>query len=298
MISFVKNNIDIPPGQLFTAIIGVAPSKGARSPTLWNAVFKSKWPTVTMYPLDIDQCDLDIAMTSLNSNSYFLGGAVAMPYKELVAQWLGEARLTPAANRIGAVNCIYRNSNGELCGTNTDGEAALKCYESARGSVAGKSVMLLGCGGAGKAVATYLSEAGAKITIVVRNYDKVRDFINSISGVAVSWSEVDRIISTHEIIINTTDIGNVASGKENQMPLSIEQMIQINPAAVIYDIVYDPTPSLLLSSAYKLGLATIGGGCMNLEQAVLGFGYCLPNAVNNELVRKIMLEEKKSCGWS
>ncbi len=297
VMRYIQNKPDISLNERFAAIIGLSPSKGARSPALWNAVFEKSGTGARMYPLDVLESDLDATMAALCAETRYLGGAVAMPHKESIARWLGRERLSEEANRIGAVNCIFRKPNGDLCGTNTDGEAALACFVDSYGSVVGKAVFLLGCGGAGKAVAAYFSAAGARVTLGVRDVAKVSGFAASISATAVAWDDFERVAGVQDVIVNTTDIGFAGSGKGNQTPLLAEQVELLKPDARVYDIIYDPAPTVLLAAAARRGLATMGGGCMNLEQAVLGFGYCMPGTGDRDEVRKIMLAEKKSRGW-
>lgn len=297
MVQFTQNKPEIAPNERFAAVIGLNPSKEARSPALWNAVFDKNGAATRMYPLDVLEADLDKVMKALHAEPRYLGGAVAMPHKESIAKWLGGDRLTKEAKRIGAVNCIFRRPNGDLCGTNTDGEAARVCFVNSFGSVLGKAVLLLGCGGAGKAVAVYFREAGAKVTLGVRDVAKVFDFAASISATVVSWNDFERVARDQNVIVNTTDIGFSGSGKRDQTPLSAEQIELLQTDTIIYDIIYDPAPTILLATAGRRGLVTMGGGCMNLEQAALSFVYCMPGTGDRDGVRKIMLAEKRSRGW-
>ena len=144
MISeLVENKIDFEKLGLYAAIIGETPSKGARSPLLWNAAFKAHDLDQSMIPFDVNQKNIFQLLNELNDDKNFVGGAVAVPYKETVAQWLGGA-ITPEAKKIGAVNCLFRGNDGQLMGTNTDGEAARITYEDKFGSLNGKSILILG----------------------------------------------------------------------------------------------------------------------------------------------------------
>jgi shikimate dehydrogenase len=250
-----------------------------------------------MHPLDVLPEDVNAVMTALRDEPRYRGGAVTTPHKETIARWLGEARLTPEANRIGAVNCIFRSVDGNLHGTNTDGEGALTCFAAEHGTVEGKNVLQLGCGGAGKAVASYFSAAGAKVTLMVRDVSKVSGFASSISADVAGWETFDRLGPRQNILINATDVGFSGTGKRDRAPLTRDQIASLKPGTTIYDLIYDPSPTLLLSMASDRGLAVMDGTRMNLEQAVLGFGYCFPAVGNREQVREIMSLEKKRRGW-
>ena len=284
--------------SLYTLIIGLNPSKGARSPILWNSVFNEKSLKVKMLPLDVDENNLDELLNYLSKDINFKGGAIAVPFKENVAIWLGANNLTNEAQKIGAVNCLFRSDDGVLMGTNTDGEASINCFMQKFGSIKNKNVLQFGCGGAGKAVSTYFSTNGAKITLVVRNINsKLVKFANSISANIINWNDLKNpnLLNT-DIIINTTDIGFSGSFKQNEKLLSEDQIDGISHNCIVYDIIYDPTSTNFLKSCETKGLRIYNGTDMNLEQAVIGFSKCFPEISILE-VREIMLIEKNNNNW-
>ena len=234
--SLIENKIEISNLDKYAAIIGEAPSKGARSPKLWNAVFKSNNLNYSMVPFDVTKDNIIDLLSILSQDIDFIGGAIAVPYKEIVAKWLGN-NLTPEAKKIGAVNCLYRDFDGKLKGTNTDGEAALMSYKSIFGSVKGKTVMILGTGGAAKAIAAYFSnnvglDGGVKI---VGRLERGREFSKSINASSVEWSELDDNLSDIDIVINCTTIGY--GDQEELSPLTSEQMHKLKNNTVIFDII-------------------------------------------------------------
>ena len=117
--NLLENNYTHPKNKIFASIIGEHPSHGARSPKLWNAAFLSHKIDCQMLPMDVSQTNLKKLLEELDKDINFIGGSVTTPYKELVAGWLTPERMTPEASSIGAVNCLFRNKNGSLCGTNT-----------------------------------------------------------------------------------------------------------------------------------------------------------------------------------
>ena len=124
----INNNVNLNNLDKFAAIIGSQPSKGARSPILWNSAFKAHGLNYLMLSLDVEKDNLFKLLESLNSDIDFIGGAITTPHKISVAKWLGN-KITKEAAKIGAVNCLFRNEKGELLGTNTDGEAAVLSFE-------------------------------------------------------------------------------------------------------------------------------------------------------------------------
>lgn len=282
-------------GRSFAAIIGTAPSKGARSPMLWNAAFKAQGIDAEMLPIDIPSEKLEQLLTVLDANPHFLGGAVAVPHKESVAQWLKE-RLPLQVKAIGAVNCLFRNEAGRLAGTNTDGEGALLSFESHFGKVEGKSVLLLGPGGAGKAVAVFVRQAigtNGQLRIAGRS-ETGRQYAEQLKCDWIKWSEVTAALSTTEVLINCTSVGAAAAA--GQTPVSKENLSLLPRHAVVFDVIYDPSPSALLSLAVSCGLQVLDGSEMNLAQAVLAYGYAAAQPKGRDVTCKAMEQAKQMIG--
>ena len=93
------------------------------------------------------------------------------------------------------------------------------------------------------------------------------------------WNDFTSILSEIDILVNCTTLGGV--GKENDSPLSDYQLELLPAKTVVYDIIYNPNPTRLLASAKARGLTVFDGLRMNLEQAVIAFGY----AVTEQLKR-------------
>lgn len=289
--ALLDNALVYPEQTRFAAILGASPSKGARSPTLWNAAFKAQGVDAQMLPMDVSAERLTQLLTALEANPDFIGGAIAMPYKESIAHWLGD-RLTSEAQAIGAVNCLYRDTIGQLMGTNTDGEGALVSYEKQFGSLSGKSVLLLGPGGAGKAVAAYMARAvkpQGRLTICSR---VSVDYTRLGATVGMQWDELARALPIVDILVNCTSVG--AATQIDQSPLSPIQLAKLPVHAVVFDIIYQPSPTKLLQLAKERGLKTLDGMAMNLEQAILAYGYAAPQTLGSEVTRTAMEVAKKS----
>ncbi len=288
----ISNQISVGADERFAAILGANPSQGARSPALWNAAFAAHDGSEKMVPLDVDGGNLALLLADLEADGRFMGGAVTAPHKETTAQWL-DGRLTPTAQKIGAVNCLFRrDGQGPLWGTNTDGEGALVCIEAARGPVKGHEVVQLGAGGAGKAVAAYLCGAGARLTLCVRESEKILAFAGRIGARVVAWENRVKALGEAVLAINTTSLGGVAGNMVDQTPLDSEAISRLPANAWAYDIIYDPCPTRFLVLAAKHGLKTVDGRCMNLEQAILGFGYAADEPKGHDATRAAMEQAK------
>jgi len=281
--SLIENKIDISSLDKYAAIIGANPSNGARSPKLWNAMFKHSSLNYSMIPLDVTKDKIIELLDSLNQDRKFIGGAIAVPYKETVAQWLGK-NITLEAKKIGAVNCLYRGASGDLYGTNTDGEASLIAFENKFGSIDSKKILIFGLGGAGKAVAAYFSSKSEKVIIATRS--EMMYYAKKIGANWVNWSQIDTLVTKQDVIINCTSIG--FGSQENLSPLSKEQVEKLAKSTIIYDIIYQPLETNLLSMSKYQGLSTLNGLSMNLEQAVLAYQYAVDSKSSTEQIRSTM----------
>lgn len=276
--SLLSNSLEIPNKTSFAAIIGESPSKGARSPRLWNAAYRALGVQTKMHPFDVSSDNLEALLGLLEADSYFVGGCVAVPYKEDVCKILSN-NVTPEALAIGAVNSIFRDSKGALCGTNTDGEAALKSLISSYGSLEKKSVLILGGGGAGKSLCPYISKAvGAQGSVLLACRTNFPSELQvkklGISG-SIKWDEISDVAPTIDILINCTSVGHGINTAFS--PLNLAILTSFKQLSLVYDIIYDPQQTKLLEYASELSLDTLNGLTMNLEQAVLAFEYALPN---------------------
>ena len=117
MQDFLDNDPTISTAK-FAAILGLTPSKGARSPQLWNAAFTAASIDAAMVPMDVTPENLAGLVAALKADKRYIGGAVAVPHKQEIAKLLD--RLEPEAERIGAVNAIYRDGD-ELVGERAAG---------------------------------------------------------------------------------------------------------------------------------------------------------------------------------
>lgn len=206
-------SLDLGATERFAAIVGEAPSRGARSPLLWNAAFRSLGISGLMHPLDVRPENLPAVMGVLRDDERFIGGAVAVPYKQAVVSLLDEVE--SEARTIGAVNCIYRRGRS-LVGANTDGAGFLAVLEAELGDgfLSGRSGVVLGAGGAGRAVATYVGAAvgrGGRLVLANRTTGRAADLAEQLRGCAkvdVSGLPVDPgALAGADVVVNCTAIG-------------------------------------------------------------------------------------------
>ena len=207
-----RASLDLDSTHHYAAILGAAPSKGARSPSLWNKAFKALNISAVMHPMDVAPAELADIVEDLRGDPRFLGGAVAVPYKQEILRSLDE--LEDEAQAIGAVNCLYRRE-GRLVGANTDGAAALMSIRRLVPELSGAVVVLLGIGGAGSAVAAYLARAiGPSGRLLLANRTPGKEaFVRSLraycrSEIVPTWPVPQEVLANADLIINATSIGS------------------------------------------------------------------------------------------
>ena len=145
---YIDNKINFDKKKQFVAIIGAKPSKGARSPTLWNKAYRKMKINKIMIPLDVKSNNLGKLIYSLKKNSNFYGCSVTIPHKEAVMKYLDE--VNEDARKIGSVNTIIKK-NSKLIGYNTDLMGCNYSLDKLRENKNFKKIVIIGCGGAGKA---------------------------------------------------------------------------------------------------------------------------------------------------
>lgn len=190
------------------------------------------------------------------------GCNVTMPCKQAIAEHLDT--IDPIARRIGAVNTVINHSAGLLMGTNTDFQGAHFALDAS--APAGKKIVLLGAGGAARAVLEELRQVGAShVTILNRSQDKARDLLDRF-GLEGTIGPVGGAPAA-DLLINATSLG-----MEGQPLLDID-LSALPSDATVFDLVYHPLETPLLAEARRLGLATVDGLTMLIWQASMAFTY-------------------------
>ena len=282
LFNLVENKIPKFENQYVT-IIGLNPSKGARSPVLWNAAFKQFGIAMKMFPLDVERENVENLIYYLENDNLFRGSAVAAPYKVVAADVLKD-NLTPQAKSIGAINCIFRDEKGKLRGTNTDGEAALKCIINKVGPIDNKNILILGSGGVAKAVCGYISSnisEKSNLFLVSRsnNFKKLEKERLNITEI-LSFKNFQKYLHQTDIVINCTSVG--WNDQINDSPIDLKELSLLPKNAFVYDVIYQPLKTKLLNLASSIDIDNENGLSMNLEQAILAFKYVMPDLIRDE----------------
>lgn len=205
-----------------------------------------------------------------------LGANVTMPYKEAVLPLLDE--LDELAASIRAANVIV-NREGKLIGYNTDAEGFMKALRQDGGfEPEGKRIVLLGAGGAARAAGFALVKAKAR-SLIISNWPPEWEWALALASdlksfgseiVAVPWGgeRLGEALAACDLLVNCTSVGMKHSATEGQSPLSAEL---IPKQALIYDVVYNPIETPLLTDAKKVGARTLSGLRMLVYQGAAAF---------------------------
>lgn len=189
------------------------------------------------------------------------GLGVSMPYKQEVLPLVDA--LDPVAARIGAVNTLV-NEGGRVTGHNTDWIGAVRAVEEVT-ALEGKRVLLLGAGGAARAIAFGLRERGAAVRIANRDREKAARLAAEVGAAAAALDEA-AFAGDHEVIINATSRGMAEVDARSPVP---EEALR--PGIFVMDIVYKPMRTALVEAAERRGAVAIHGGRMLLHQAAEQF---------------------------
>jgi shikimate dehydrogenase len=188
------------------------------------------------------------------------GLSITIPHKSAVLPHLDD--LDERAREIGAVNTVV-NRDGRLVGYNTDASGALKALEE-RISLAGRRCLLLGAGGAARAIGFGLRDKVAGITVANRSPDRGRALARSLACSFMPLDELEGVQA--DLLIQTTPVG--MAPEDRVCPVS-EQILR-NGMAVM-DIIYNPPETRLLALARSRGCVTISGLSMFIHQGAEQF---------------------------
>ena len=277
--------------DFYSVIVGTKPSKGARSPKLWNKVYTYEGKNVLMVPVDVKEENLETLFNYLKQDKHCLGGAVAVPYKEKIFNLI-KNNVREEIRAIGAINCFYRLTSGHLAndftGTNTDGEACLEPVRKQLTETNNLNIGLMGYGGAGKAILNFLLkdfDDKHKIYVFNRNPIKIKD-VGRGKLFTCALDDLATYIPHLDLLINATSVGHIDNIHSTPVPTQVLE--QAKKTMIVYDIIYDPKRTKLLKDSEEKGLKTINGLRMNLIQAVLAYSYTNPTALEKEEIFNIM----------
>jgi shikimate dehydrogenase len=229
----------------------------SKSPSLHNEYYKLKNYPLKYTIFDIKINEMSSFISSLRKNN-ILGLNVTIPYKEIIIKYLDE--ITYPANKINAVNTVLVSDKG-LIGYNTDYSGFIKSLQINNLELNDGNALIIGAGGAAKAVYHALSDLNCKsIDVTNRNLEKAFIQFGDYCEIIPLSSLKD--LSKYNIIINCTPLGGV--NHLDSLPMEIES---IKKGCIAYDLVYNPKETRFLNEAKEHGAIIINGESMLKYQA-------------------------------
>jgi shikimate dehydrogenase len=258
------------------------------SPVMHNAAFKKAAIDASYGKFHVTTDALPQAINGIRALG-LRGINVTVPHKTAVISLLDE--VDPLAQSIGAVNTIV-NREGKLIGFNTDGLGFVEgLKKEIRGGLSNKSVLIIGAGGASKAIYHTLAALGVKkIDLANRSEEKAAAMIGTCpAGVESHYhglDEAERVLHLYDIVIQTTSIGMYPLVGES--PVRIER---VKAGAVFSDIIYNPLKTTFLKQAEEKGAIIQNGIDMFVHQGALAFNKWTGVTPDTDLMKKVVLKQ-------
>ncbi|KXZ55471.1 hypothetical protein GPECTOR_2g1020 [Gonium pectorale] len=290
-----------------TKVFGIIgnPVSHSKSPLIHNTAFQHIGYDGVYVPLLVD--DLERFLNAFGSHPDFAGFSVTIPHKEAALRLASE--VDPVARQIGAVNTLIRQADGSFKGYNTDWLAAIAAIErgvagvpggaaaaataastSAPGGaspLAGKTVVVIGAGGAGRALAFGAATKGAKVIIANRNRERADALAAALGGSAssCSWEDLVEGRVVGDVLANSTSVGMHPHEEESPVPAHVTAKYK-----VVFDAVYNPLWTKLLRDARDAGCTPVDGLQMFVGQALEQFRLFTGQEPPAELMEQTVLD--------
>ncbi|OUL31634.1 shikimate dehydrogenase [Nostoc sp. 106C] len=256
-----------------TKLLGVIghPVEHSLSPVMHNAAIAQLGLDYVYLPFPIAPENLEVALAGFAAVGV-VGFSVTIPHKQAIMPLLSE--ITPIAQAIGAVNTVTRQDH-QWVGTNTDIEGFIAPLQTTyHQDWSQKAAVILGNGGAARAVVAGCHQLGfAKIHVVGRNQQRLQEFYDSWDNSSLAanlqvhtWDKLAKLIPQANLLVNTTPIGMYP--KVDESPLSATEIAELPKEAIAYDLIYIPKPTQFLQLAEKQGAIAIDGLEMLVQQGV------------------------------
>jgi len=259
-----------------TSVYGVVgfPVGHSLSPAIHNAAFESIGFDGLYLPLLVETAYEHFAafMDGFLTRPWLdlHGLSVTIPHKENALRYLRrhDGIIDPGAQRVGCVNTIVISPQGALAGYNTDLDGALDALTAGMGisrpELADREVAVLGAGGAARALVAGLTDLGARVSIYNRTAERAQRLAAEFGATAVELSELPR--ASARIIINCTSLGMHPNIEDSPFPSA-----SLSSDMIVFDTVYNPLRTRLLTEAVAAGARTISGADMLINQAAQQF---------------------------
>jgi len=280
-----------------TRVCGIIgdPVEHSLSPAMHNAAFQELNLDFVYVAFRVRKDELREAIAGAKSLD-IKGLNVTMPHKNAVMKYLDE--IEPTARSIGAVNTIL-NDKGRLIGYDTDGIGALKALKENGVSLDGKKLLLLGAGGAGKAIAFHAAQEVEELRILNRTTQKAKDlakvlrkkFGKKIGGNSLSAKTIKKELEDADMLVNATSVGMYP--KDDQ---SLIDPSWLRPSLCVMDIVYNPIETKLAKDAKFVGAKVVSGVEMLVYQGAASFKIWTNRPAPVKVMRKAILNKLSELG--
>jgi shikimate dehydrogenase len=273
-----------------TRICGVIgdPIEHTLSPIMYNAAFKALKFDFAFLAFKVKAADVEKAVSGMRALGIH-GLNVTMPHKSVVINYLDE--VDQAAKAIGSVNTIL-NKDGRLFGFNTDGIGALHALRENGVEPRGKKVLLLGAGGAARAIAYTLAQEAEELVILNRTVKQAAELANLLKQTfnrkvvadALSIDAIKDNLEDSDVLINATSVGMKPNA--NKTPVAFEWL---KPDLAVMDIVYNPLETKLAKDAKVAGAKVVSGVEMLIYQGAASFETWTEHSAPVEVMRHAAL---------
>ncbi len=283
------NNPNIGARTNILCVIG-HPIEHSMSPVIHNAALNDLALDYVYLAFDVLTNDLEKAILGIKKGN-IKGINVTIPHKEAIIPYLDE--LDPLSKQIGAVNTI-KNEGGVLLGRNTDALGAKQALLDAGFKIEGKKALILGAGGAARAISFALSEKSDEIFISNRTEERAIKLAKELqekakikaTGKDMSEKTLRTLAYSVDILINTTPIGMYP--KIDISPISKDFL---NENLFVFDIIYNPLQTRLLKDAKETGSKILNGLDMFINQGALAFEWWTGKKPNVKLMKEKIIEQ-------
>lgn len=280
-------------GRTHTAGVIGSPIRHSLSPVMFNAAFVAAGMDWAYLAFEVGEGKAVGAMEAMRTLG-LEGVSVTMPHKGAVLPALDT--VSEDAALLGAVNCVTRRG-GSLHGDNTDGPGFLDALRIDEGiEIESHACVVVGAGGAGRAVARALAQAGARVTIVNRSAPAAERAALLAGNSARVGGFAD--LAEASLVVNATPLGmglgSDPGGRLEPLPFDVTLLA---PGQVVFDLVYHPAPTPLLVAATAQGLRSVPGVGMLVHQAAHAFRHWTgeePPLVAMRLAASTVLSERRA----
>jgi len=273
------------------------PIEHSLSPIMHNAAFRHLKIDAVYVAFKVKEGMLEDVVRCMRSLG-ICGMNVTMPHKTAIVKYMDEN--DPAAKFVGAVNTVL-NADGKLVGFNTDGIGAQRALEENHVKPKGKKFLLMGAGGAGRAIAFQLAQEADELVILNRDSNKARvladalrkRFNKKVVGESLSYNVLKDWIKDVNVLINATSVGMHPHQNETLIEKSL-----LRPELTVMDIVYDPIETRLLKDAKSVGAKVIYGTEMLVFQGAASFEIWFNRPAPVNVMREAIMERLQARGLS